>query len=155
VSIRLRPLREDEFPGWEEHHRAWYAADLATNGGLSEQAARRKAERDTAALFPQGFASPNNELFVVELAGVAVGSVWFAPRDEGGESTAFLYAVEIDVKRRGEGLGREAMRLFEEEARQRGFKRVRLNVFGGNERARHLYRSLGYSELSLHMGKEL
>jgi ribosomal protein S18 acetylase RimI-like enzyme len=32
---------------------------------------------------------------------------------------------------------------------------VELNVFGGNDVARNLYRSLGYVETSIQMGKDL
>jgi len=41
------------------------------------------------------------------------------------------------------------------EARARGIGRLELNVFGGNDVARHLYRSLGYVETSVQMGKDL
>jgi RimJ/RimL family protein N-acetyltransferase len=37
----------------------------------------------------------------------------------------------------------------EEEARRRGLDRVGLMVFGGNEVARNLYRSLGYAEIAV------
>jgi hypothetical protein len=47
------------------------------------------------------------------------------------------------------------MHLFEQEARRRGFRRAMLNVFGGNERARGLYRSLGWRVTSVHMAKDL
>jgi ribosomal protein S18 acetylase RimI-like enzyme len=47
------------------------------------------------------------------------------------------------------------MRLAEDEARSRGIGRIELNVFGGNEVARNLYRSLGYTETSLQMAKDL
>jgi ribosomal protein S18 acetylase RimI-like enzyme len=155
MNLSLRPLREEEFPEWVGHHRAWYAADLRDNGGLSAEGAEQKAKRDTDNAFPSGFASPDNRCFVVEAAGERVGSVWFSPRRDDGETVAFLYAIEIGEVHRGRGFGREAMRLFEQEARKQGFTKVRLNVFGGNERARALYHSLGYSELSVHMVKTL
>jgi Acetyltransferase (GNAT) family. len=47
------------------------------------------------------------------------------------------------------------MLLIEEEARRRGFTEIRLNVFGGNEIARSLYRSLGYAEFAVAMRKRL
>jgi hypothetical protein len=47
------------------------------------------------------------------------------------------------------------MLLAEDEARKRGRSRLELNVFGGNEVARKLYRSLGYVEAAVHMGKDL
>ena len=47
------------------------------------------------------------------------------------------------------------MLLAESEARRRGLDRVALNVFGGNEVARSLYRSLGYGENAIVMSKNL
>jgi RimJ/RimL family protein N-acetyltransferase len=47
------------------------------------------------------------------------------------------------------------MLAFEALARELGADRVTLNVFGGNEVARSLYRSLGYVEESVHMRKRL
>ncbi len=47
------------------------------------------------------------------------------------------------------------MRLVEEEARRLGIDRIALNVFGRNEVARNLYRSLGYEENAVSMGKRL
>jgi ribosomal protein S18 acetylase RimI-like enzyme len=47
------------------------------------------------------------------------------------------------------------MLLAESEARRRGLHRVALNVFGGNEVARNLYRSLGYGENAILMSKNL
>jgi hypothetical protein len=51
--------------------------------------------------------------------------------------------------------GRAAMQLAEQAARERGLDRVELNVFGGNTAARGLYRSLGYDEVAVFMGKNL
>ena len=45
------------------------------------------------------------------------------------------------------------MALLEEEARRLGVPRIELNVFGGNEVARSLYRSLGYGEEAVVMSK--
>ena len=47
------------------------------------------------------------------------------------------------------------MLAFEERARELGAEKVTLNVFGGNDVARSLYRSLGYVEESVHMRKRL
>ena len=51
--------------------------------------------------------------------------------------------------------GKAAMVFAEEEALRRGHDRVALNVFGGNEVARSLYRSLGYDENAVSMSKKL
>src|SRR4029453_9727851 len=74
---------------------------------------------------------------------------------ESGQPVGFLYDIEIESAFRGRGLGRQLMLLIEEEARRRGFTEIRLNVFGGNELARSLYRSLGYAEFAIAMRKRL
>jgi ribosomal protein S18 acetylase RimI-like enzyme len=155
MSVELRPMREDEFTAWSEDARAWYAVDLVENGGMQPEPAQRKAEADMAGAFPQGFTTTGNVLLVVEEDGGSVGSVWFAPREQFGETYAFLYSIKLDEAHRGRGLGRQAMQLLEREVRARGFGRIMLNVFGGNDRARALYRNLGYGEAAVHMQKEL
>lgn len=42
-----------------------------------------------------------------------------------------------------------------DEVRRLGLGAIALNVFGGNEPARALYRSLGYRDVSVWMSKEL
>ena len=155
MSVRLRPMQEDEFGAWSEDARTWYAVDLVEHGGMRPEPAERKAEADMAAAFAKGFETEGNVLLVIDEDGTAVGSVWFAPREQHGERHAFLYAIKLDEQHRGRGLGRQAMQLLEDEVRARGFDRIMLNVFGGNARARSLYRGLGYDEAAVHMLKVL
>jgi ribosomal protein S18 acetylase RimI-like enzyme len=155
MSARLRPMREDEFAAFLETSRAGYVQDLIENGRMSPDVARRKGEADFAQLFPDGFCSGVELRVVEDGSGNAVGRVVWSGREQHGSAYAFLYDIEIDEEHRGRGLGREAMQLLEAEVRERGFERLQLNVFGGNARARTLYRSLGFQELSVQMGKEL
>jgi GNAT superfamily N-acetyltransferase len=156
VTIRLRPVREDELAGWLDESKREYVRDLVEHAGHSRAGAERKAERDFASLLQDPQRSDDQALFVIEdQAGGVVGRAWLADR-EGAEGThAFVYDVFLEERLRGRGLGRRAMQLLEEEARRRGHTRIRLNVFGGNEVARSLYRSLGYAELAVTMGKDL
>jgi ribosomal protein S18 acetylase RimI-like enzyme len=155
MSARLRPMREDEFAAFFDRSRAGYVRDLTENGGMSPDVARRKGEADFEQLFPDGFRSGVELRVVEDGSGTVVGRVVWSAREQHGSAYAFLYDIEIDEEHRGRGLGREAMQLLEAEVRERGFDRLQLNVFGGNERARSLYRSLGFEELSVQMGKEL
>lgn len=122
MNVELRPAREDELPMYLEQLVEGYAADLVENGGLDQDVARRKSEADNARLFREMF----------------------------GKRFAFVYDIVVDEDWRRWGIGRRAMELFEGEARDHGFDRIQLNVFGGNAVARSLYRSLGYA-----MGKTL
>jgi ribosomal protein S18 acetylase RimI-like enzyme len=157
VPLDLRPLRDDEFDAWVEHGKAEYARDMIVNAGAPPDQAREKAESDWQTLLPQRVETPDQFIYAVEdESGERVGSVWFARRETQFEGwVAFVYAIEIDEQSRGRGFGREAMLLLEDEARARGLDRISLNVFGGNEVARNLYRSLGYAESAVWMAKQL
>jgi RimJ/RimL family protein N-acetyltransferase len=158
MSARLRPLRDDEFDTYVAHGRANYARDLIENGGAPPDVAETKAKADWERLLPDRLASPGQFIFAVEDAetGERVGDLWLAERDTEFEGTvAFVYSIEIFERFRGHGFGKQAMLLLEDEARSRGLPRVSLNVFGGNEVARSLYRSLGYTENAVWMGKTL
>ena len=144
-----------EFPAFIAASIAGYADDMVTHGQVPPAEAARKSKADHAALLPNGAASPGHAIFVVEAGGMPVGHLWIAERGSPERPTLFIYSIEIDEAHRGRGFGRQAMLLAEAEARARGIGRIELNVFGGNEVARGLYRSLGYLETSVQMGKEL
>ena len=122
---------------------------------MPRELATEKARRDFEALWPDGRPGPGQWVYTVEEAAVGVGYLWIAERDNRGRRVIWIYDVEIDEQFRGRGLGREAMQLAEQEAKRRGLARVELNVFGGNEVARNLYRSLGYEESAVWMGKDV
>ena len=71
------------------------------------------------------------------------------------DRTFFVYDIRIDEGQRSHGFGRAAMIAVEAEATRRGIDRIALNVLGDNERARSLYRSLGYAECAVTMDKRL
>ncbi len=152
MTVRLRELGEDELPAWLEAARRFYVTDLERHAGLTRAEADEKASRDHRELFPDGKPADGLHLFTIEdEQGEAIGRLLFAERPAG----VWLYEIELDEHVRGRGLGREAMVAFEERARELGARKITLNVFGGNEVARSLYRSLGYVEESIHMGKRL
>ena len=156
MGVRLRPLSDDEFADWRRGTEEWYAADLVASGGLSEEEARRKSNADHASLFPDGRPTADDAIFVVEDDdGAAVGTIFFRARELRGVRRGFVYALEISEAARGRGYGRRAMELVEDEMRKQGLGLAELNVFGGNEVARSLYRSLGYSELAVTMVKTI
>ncbi len=157
MDIRLRPLRPDEFDAFLQAAREGYTDDIAANSGRAPAEARAKADADLAALLPDGLATAGQhiEAIVDASSGEPLGRLWFAERGDDGERHIFLYAIEIDTEHRGRGAGRAAMLAFEDEARALGYDVVKLNVFGGNARARGLYHSLGYAEAAVEMTKRL
>jgi GNAT superfamily N-acetyltransferase len=153
VSVRLRPLREDEFEDWRSRAREEYARDMVEHGRFPETEAREKARDDFAALFGEGVLTAGHGVFVIEdeRSGERVGDLWVAER-RGGLA---VYGVHVEERLRGRGYGRAAMLFAEDEARRRGLDRIDLNVFAGNTVARSLYESLGYQERSVYMSKSL
>jgi ribosomal protein S18 acetylase RimI-like enzyme len=148
-------MTAEEFPAFVAASKAEYAHDIEVHGGQTPQAAQAKAEADFPAVLPSGLETPGHAIFVVEADGEAIGRLWLAEREMGGRRTLFIYDISIDPQRQGRGYGRAAMRLAEDEAHSRGIGRLELNVFGGNDVARGLYRSLGYVETSVQMAKDL
>jgi ribosomal protein S18 acetylase RimI-like enzyme len=148
-------MTADEFPAFVAATTAEYAHDIEVHGGQTHAAAAGKADEDMAAVLPQGLDTPGHFILVVEAQGDAVGRLWLAERVIGGRQVMYIYDISIGGDQRGHGYGRATMRLAEDEARARGIGRLELNVFGGNEVARGLYRSLGYVETSVQMAKDL
>jgi len=157
VSVTIRPMSDDEFATWLPRMRDGYADQLARYGGIPGRAARTKAQVDTERLFPADRPSSAQAVFVVEADGERVGELWVAERDDQPDldRALWIFDVRIEEQHRGRGYGRAAMLAAEEEARRRGLERIALNVFGGNEVARNLYRSLGYAENAVMMSKRL
>lgn len=154
-TVRLRPITADEFPAFVAASKAGYAEGIEVHGGQTHDAALQKAEADFPAVLPMGLETPGHHIFIVEADGAAVGRLWLAEREMAGRRVMFVYDVTIEAEHQGHGYGRAAMQLAEGEARARGIGRIELNVFGGNDVARGLYRSLGYVETSAQMAKVL
>ena len=155
MSVSLRPLSSDEFASWFPRMRDEYAADMARDAGVAPEKAAAMAASQMDALFPGQAPSPEQLLYVLEAEGERVGELWLCDRDEAVQHALFIYFVGIDSQHRGKGYGKAAMELVESEARRLGVDRIALNVFGRNEVARNLYRSLGYEENAVSMSKRL
>ena len=156
MSVQLRPMRDDEFTAWLPQMRDGYAEAMVEDGGFTPESGAEKADGDIARLFPGGEPSAEQLVYVLEKGGEPVGDLWLAERqDMAGRPCLFVYDIRVDETHRGRGFGREAMLLAEDEARRRGLECVALNVFGRNEVARRLYRSLGYEENAVAMSKKL
>ena len=157
MSVRLRPMRADEFPDFEQVANREYADDMVANAGLTRAQAEQKSERDFARILPDGLETAGHHINVLEAdpGGRPVGRMWYALEQRAGRRIVFLYDIHIDDECRGQGFGRAAMLELERIAAELGLERIELNVFGGNTRARGLYASLGYEEMAVTMVRTL
>ncbi|MEL6181473.1 MAG: GNAT family N-acetyltransferase [Myxococcota bacterium] len=152
--MKIVPMTEDELAAYREHIIDLFAREKSSAEGVTPEEARGAAEAAWERANPEG----NKDHVIGRLQqpeDVSVGVMWFAVRPEWGRPCAWLYDIMIDAEHRGQGLGRLAMALLEEEAHKRGAHTIGLHVFGHNAVARNLYQSLGFRETSVVMRKDL
>jgi GNAT superfamily N-acetyltransferase len=155
TSVTLRPMTEPEYADYRARAVPTYAANLARARGMDPDAALSHAEDSLATTLPQAIAPDRTWLMRVLTAdGDAIGWLRLGPhtfRDDG----VYVNHILIDDAHQGRGLGRATMLAAEELARKAGLRHIALNVFGWNDRAEALYRSLGYVTQCQEMDKPL
>ncbi|MDH2445157.1 GNAT family N-acetyltransferase [Amnibacterium sp. CER49] len=155
TSAQVRPMTQVEFEMWQEHEVEAYAVDIAEASGVPLDEARRRSATQTAELLPDGLRTAGAHLLrILDAEGGPVGVLWVGPHPR-RPAAGWVYDIEIDEERRGQGFGRAAMLAAEAVAADEGWTAIGLNVFGRNVRARALYESLGYAVDSLQMTKVL
>jgi ribosomal protein S18 acetylase RimI-like enzyme len=154
VGASIRPLTEAELVEYLSGARDVYLADRLRAGDDPTTAARR-ADDSFGRLFRDGRPAPGHAVYAVVADGQKVGTLWIGPQSDGGADRWWVWDIVIDEAFRGRGLGRQAMRLAEDEARAGGASELGLNVFGYNDVAIGLYRSLGYEVTAMQMRKPL
>jgi ribosomal protein S18 acetylase RimI-like enzyme len=99
----------------------------------------------------------DTEMLVAEVDGrtagyLLLGSIgsFYSPVNLG-----FVFDVWVLEARRGRGIGRELLDAAAARLRERGFTKMKLEVGAGNERARAIYATAGFSEERLILGKPL
>ncbi|WP_225837381.1 GNAT family N-acetyltransferase [Streptomyces sp. NK08204] len=145
-----RPMAEAEYGPWLAADGERFAAHLIERG-VSEAEAYAKVDQAHAQLLPDGLATENMLLSILEQEGVPVGTLWVGLLPE----TAYVFNVEVYAGRRGRGHGRTLMLLAETLAAEGGRDRVGLHVFAGNDPAERLYESLGYETTQYNLFKKL
>ena len=160
-GVRLRLMREEEWPAWRARAAVGYVEQLEQLGGVARAKAEAKGAADMAALWPDGYATRGQHVFVAEAGGVEVGLLWLqAGAPQPPDRDAWVLDVKVHEAHRRRGLGRDIMRGAEAIARDLGHAGLALNVFRENAAAIALYESLGYTvtdrhESGQHMRKTL
>lgn len=95
---------------------------------------------------------PDGVSLVAEVGGVPVGQLSCdrVPRRTGRHGAEF--GVTVAARARGLGVGRALLQTLEVWAAEYRVSRITLGVFAGNERARALYRSMGYEDEGVERG---
>ena len=154
-QVRLRPMTEEEFVVWRERSEQEYAVEIARSRDLDPEVAVAQAVGEFAELLPDGLASPDMHLWTAVVDDEPVGIGWFELRQRASGVSAWIFDIQVDPDRRGQGLGRGLLHALHDAARDLGAASMTLNVFGGNAPAIRLYESSGYAVTSQQMRREL
>ncbi|MGW3205658.1 GNAT family N-acetyltransferase [Streptomyces sp. NPDC001135] len=141
-GVTTRPMTDTEYPEWLASEKAAYAGDIVRSGAMSPEQAARKSDRDFAELLPEGPATPDTTLLVLEAAGEQIGTGWL--KHGHLEGVTYGYSLYIQERYRGKGYGRAAMAAGEQATLAAGDSALMFTVWGGNEVAMNLYTSAGY-----------
>lgn len=150
-AMHVRPISDSELPAFIETSKSEYAEQKHSMGGVPIEQARARAAQETEQLFPGGRLAPGHAILVgVDEAGEVIGRLWMAPHP-GSDGVAFIYDIQVEPAFRGNGHGRELMNVAKSWSIENGYRTVKLHVFGRNDVAINLYRSLGYVTTDLMM----
>ena len=154
--VTLERMSPDDWKAWRVASVRAYAAEMVRVGSWPPEGAEDRADALFGRLVPDGQVTTGHEFrSIVNEDGDAVGALWLAADGDAVGDGAFLWDIAIDPEQRGRGYGRAAMEALETLARSLGYDTIRLNVFADNTVARALYDSVGYTETSLAMRKNI
>ena len=101
--------------------------------------------------------APDRDLFIAEMDGTRAGCLLMWTLEDYFANLRHAHVSVLAVTRdaEGRGVGRALMERAERWARERGYRRITLNVFDSNHRARALYERTGYAPETRRYVKEL
>lgn len=156
VTVRLRPITQDEFDPLIGRTFDAFVAELVNTGQVRPEDAAGESQRQRERLLPQGLDTEHMVMFIGEVDGERIGWLWLAlPGAPNHVDSAWVYDIEVDEAHRGKGYGRGLLLAAEDELRARGVYKLGLNVFARNSTAMRLYHGLGFEVVTQQMAKDL
>ena len=152
--VRLTPMNESELQKFLDYMIPVYAKDKVDAGTWKAEEAQQFSTEAYARLLPDGLATKDQYLYLIEEeGGTQIGFIWLYV--DPGKREAFLYEITLYEEWRGRGLGKDTMAALEEKAKELGARSVGLHVFAHNRRALALYEKSGYHATDITMKKYL
>ncbi|MEK7355103.1 MAG: GNAT family N-acetyltransferase [Bdellovibrionota bacterium] len=153
--LELKAMTAQDYEFWSLRSRMSYAQSKIKANGLTREEAVKVANADFERLLPEGLATKENFFFSAFDGETRVGFVWFQTRGAKDNRRAYICDIIVEPDLRGKGFGKQMMVAVEADASAMGLKRIGLHVFGYNDAAIALYKSLGYFTTDLNMEKPL
>ncbi len=158
----LMPMNEAQFQRYLQVSVPQFAAEKVRSGQWAQAEALELARKSMQDSLPQGLATPDNYLYVLEHGPhrhgphrEVVGMIWIAALQRGDRRVAYVFDVMVDEPHRRKGHAASAFAAIEEKALELGLSGVALHVFGHNPQAHALYVKLGYITTNINMFKVL
>ncbi len=155
--LYLRPMKEDEFPAYRDCFVADYGEEIASTYRKDKAQALVTASKEIEKDLPDGVETKDNTLLCIDLEERGetklIGYLWYAINAE--EHSAFIYDFFIHPGRRGQGYGKQSIKLLEESLTRQKIGQVKLRVAAGNDRALGLYKEMGFFITGINMARNL
>ena len=100
---------------------------------------------------------PGSALYVAARGDEPLGFIFLNTRDDyfTSEKVGHVDIIAVEERGEGQGVGGALMREAEQWGKSRGYRRLTLNVFDRNDRARRIYEHLGWRPETVHYVKVL
>lgn len=100
---------------------------------------------------------PGSALYVAARGDEPLGFIFLTTEDDyfTGEKVGHVDIIAVDERGEGQGVGGALMREGEQWGRSLGYRRLTLNVFDRNDRARRIYEHLAWRPETVHYVKVL
>ena len=146
-------MEEEYFENFRQAIIIEYASEKVKAGAWTESEALDKSKASNAQLLPDGLQTRHHYFFCIKNTyQQTVGHLWLGKMTE---TLAWVYDITIFEEHRKKGYAAAAFAAVETYAKELGYQKIGLNVFGHNTAARNLYEKLNYNTDTLQMSKQL
>lgn len=155
--MKLINLSEKDFSEYLETAIADFAEDKVNAGNFPAEKALELSRESYEKLLPDGVNTKDHLLFSIfdEENEEKLGIIWIKLNYEKGNRNIWIYDFIIFEKYRRQGFGEKSLELLEEKAKELGFNKISLHVFGHNKGAISLYQKVGFQTTNINMSKIL
>ncbi len=154
--ITLDLMNENDFKTFNKTGEEDYIQSKIKEGCWLPEEAGEKMKKLANSTLPNGLATPNSHFFNINNdENCKVGGLWYNIVEKNGVQSIFIFFIHILEESRRCGFGAQALRMIENQAREKGITTIALNVFKHNHQAIALYKKLGYTGEYNNMTKEI
>lgn len=153
--LELKPMTDQDYEFWSLRSRMNYAQSKMKANGTPRDEAVKAANAEFERHLTAGRETKDNFLYSGFSDDGRVGFVWIQLRGIGSRRRAYVCDIVVEPDQRGKGFGKQIMLAVEKLMPDLGVSKIGLHVFGYNEAAIALYKSLGYITTDLEMEKTL